>query len=50
MSNEQRDELISCLLQFVKRATSESATSEEIAVLPDVAKSLFATWDAFKFQ
>ena len=42
MSKEQKDEVVECLVNFVKRVSSNEkpATPAEIAALPDVARLL----------
>lgn len=41
MNKEQYEEIIGSLVEFVKRVSSgENATSEEVKVLPEVAKVL----------
>ena len=43
VNKEQKDEVIECLVNFVKRVSSDekSATQAEIAALPEIAKLLF---------
>lgn len=36
--NEKKEIIIDSLVEFIKRATKENATSAEINTLPDVAK------------
>ncbi len=40
MEQEQRNEFELALFEFVKRATKESATAEEVEALPAVAQVL----------
>lgn len=43
VSKEQKDEVVECLVNFVKRVSSNEkpATPAEIAALPEIAKLLF---------
>lgn len=36
--NKIREEVIECLVEFIKVATKENATSDKVAVLPEVAQ------------
>ena len=38
MNKERHDEVMKALLDFVLRVSKGAATSEEVAVLPEVAK------------
>jgi hypothetical protein len=42
MNEEQKNEVIESLVEFVIRASQENATDTEITYLPDVAKLLFS--------
>lgn len=35
---ENKEVVINCLVEFIKEATKENATSDKVAVLPEVAK------------
>lgn len=44
MDKNQIDEFELALLEFVKRASKEGATAEEVVTLPAVARVLMALW------
>ena len=43
MNDAQKDEVISALVEFIKRASKEDATPVEITALPEVARILIST-------